>query len=340
MFQSLSKLALGSMLALGLIGSAFAADPEITIKCGHNSPPNEDQTIPWTAFKEFVERESNGRISVVIYGGASMGGCLETSEKVQMNILQMNFASSSNLTAIFPELEVFELPYLVENTLDNVKLFYNADASAFEGPVYEKLNKAFLAKGMRLTWISPASFRAIGTSKENMHHPSDLKGMKIRSTASRLDRAVLEAFGASPVTMSFGDVYSSLQLKTVDGVGLNAASMYTNRFHENMKTVLKNRYNTFFMIASINDKFYQGLPDWAKDIVDRGCTYAIQAANAQWEPLDESYEAEMVKAGVDVYEPTEAEWAEWKKVVADTAAKFEKEFDPAWVKMVKDRLGK
>ena len=332
-----SKLLMTGVLILGMFGMASAA-PEIIIKAAHNSPPNEDQTIPWDAFKEFVERESNGRISVVVYGGASMGGCLETSEKVQMNILQMNFGSSSNLTAIYPELEVFELPYLVENTLDNIKLFYNKDASKFEGPVYEKLNKAFLDKGMKLVWISPASFRSLGLNKAKVYTPADLKGCKVRATASRIDRGVLQAFGASPVTMSFSEVYTALQLKTVEGVGLNAASMYTNKFHENLKTILKNRYNTFFMIASINKDFYNKLPDWAKDIVNRGCTYAIQTANAKWDSTNQAHENSMLKAGVDIHVPTDAEWKEWKGLAQSVYDQYAKGLDPEWIKVVKTRL--
>lgn len=327
------------LLALFAVPS-FAATPEITIKCGHNSPPNEDQAIPWHAFKEFVERESQGRISVPVYGGAAMGGCLESAEKVQMNILQMHFGSSSNLTALFPELEVFELPYLVTNVLDNVKLFYNADGTKLEGPVFDRLDKAFRAKGMKITWISPATFRAIGMNVPNVRTPADLKGKKVRSTASRLERAVLSDFGANPVSMSFSEVYTALQLKTVDGIGLGAAAMYTNKFHEILKSVLMNKYNTFFMFASINQKFYDQLPPWAKDIVDRGIVHATLTANAQWDALNNEHIRQLAASGVDVYTPTEAEWIEWKKLTDKTSAEYAKRFDPAWVELVKVQLSK
>ena len=319
---------------------AIAANPEITIKCGHNSPPNEDQAIPWAAFKEFVERESQGRISVPVYGGAAMGGGLESAEKVQMNILQMHFGSSSNLTALFPELEVFELPYLVTNVLDNLKLFYNADGTKLEGPVFERLDKAFRAKGMKITWVSPATFRAIGMNTPGVRTLADLKGKKIRSTASRLERAVLSDFGANPVSMSFSEVYTALQLKTVDGIGLGAAAMYTNKFHEILKSVLMNKYNTFFMFASINPKFYETLPPWAKDIVDRGVIHATKTANAQWDALNNEHIKQLAAAGVEVYTPTAAEWAEWKKLTDKTSAEYAKRLDPAWVDLVKAQLAK
>ena len=336
-----SRIALFAICLLALLAvPCFAAAPEITIKCGHNSPPNEDQAIPWQAFKEFVERESQGRISVPVYGGAAMGGCLESAEKVQMNILQMHFGSSSNLTALFPELEVFELPYLVTNVLDNVKLFYNADGTRLEGPVFEQLDKAFRAKGMKITWISPATFRAIGMNVPNVRTPADLKGKKIRSTASRLERAVLSDFGANPVSMSFSEVYTALQLKTVDGIGLGAAAMYTNKFHEILKSVLMNKYNTFFMFASINQKFYDQLPPWAKDIVDRGIVHATQTANAQWDALNSEHIRQLAASGVAVYTPTEAEWVEWRKLTDKTSAEYAKRFDPAWVNLVKAQLAK
>lgn len=339
MKKSFFALLCVALITLSQAGLAQSS-PEIMIKVGHNSGPAENQSKPWDAFKEFVERESNGRIGVTVFGSASMGGCLETAEKVQMNILQMNFGSSSNLAALFPELEAFELPYLVENTLDNVKLFYNMTGDAFEGPVYEHLNQAFLKKGLKLAFISPASFRAIGITKKNAIKPSDYKGTKIRCTASRLDRAVLQSFGISPVTMSFSEVFTALQLGTVDGLALSPASFFTNKFHENLKSVVKNRYNTFFMIASINPKFYSNLPDWAKPVVDKGITHAITHANAIWEPTDVELEAGMVAAGVILHTPTDAEMLEWKALAEKGSASIAKTIDTDWVALIKSRLGK
>jgi TRAP-type C4-dicarboxylate transport system substrate-binding protein len=37
--------------------------------------------------------------------------------------------------------------------------------------------------------------------------PADLKGMKIRSTASPVDQAIWRAWGASPTPIDFAEVY-------------------------------------------------------------------------------------------------------------------------------------
>ncbi len=323
-----------------LTATVAKADPELLIKAGHAAPPSDNQSTPWVRFKEYVEKESNGRIGVEIYGSASMGDCLATAEKVQMGILQMHAGSTSNLTAIIPEWQVFELPYLVMNTLDNKKLFYNEDGTALEGPVYEKMNALMEQKGLKMVWVSPVTFRSMGITRENAHLPSQLEGMKIRVTASPIEREMVKAFGMSPTTMAFGEVYTGLQLGTIDGLGLGVNSMYANKYNEVLSSIIRNKFNAFFMVASINKSYYENLPDWAKPIVEQGFKEAVIYANAQWDLIEEGGAQKFITENIDVHQPTEAEWQEWFALAKPVYDEFSSKLDATWVKTVRDRLEK
>lgn len=315
--------------------TSFAA-PEIIIKAAHNSPAQENQAVPWARFKEYVEAESNGRIAVEIYGGASMGACLESGEKVQMGVLQMHAGSTSNLSAMVPEWGVFELPYILQETLDNEKLFY--ENGKLGGPVFEKLDKLMLAKGLKIIFITPVTFRALGVIKADAKYPADVEGMKVRVTASRIERDTTLAFNMSPTTMAFGEVYTSLQQGTIDGLGLGVDSMYLNKFNEVLKSIIKNEFNAFFMVASVNPAFYNGLPDWARTIVDDGIAEAMIAGNEQWDVLEARGEAKFIEEGVLVHTPNEEELKAWKALAQPVYDKYAADMDPEWLKLVTDRL--
>lgn len=334
MFKRLSTMA----VLMGLLFCGTASAAEITIKAAHNTGAGCEQSVPFAVFKDYVEKASNGRIEVVIYENSSMGGCLETLEKAQMNIIQLAFGSSSNLSSVVPELEVLELPYLCEKPEENMKLFYNKDGK-LDGPVYQRLEDEFEKLGVKIVLISPYSPRALGMNSK-CQTMKDIKGKKLRSTASRIERDVISAMGASPATISFAECYTALQLKTIDGIGLNYSTILISKFYENLKSLIFVPYNGFFMIASMNKAFYEGLPDWAKPIVDAGLDKALQEANKQWVTIMNDSVATMEKEGILCHTPTADEMKEWRAAAQPVYDEYSAIVDQDFLKLVKERLGK
>jgi len=307
----------------------------IVIKGAHTVAESNSQHTPWKKFKEVAEAKSNGRIKVEIYPNAMMGSDNEIMEKVQLGGLHMGHASSSNLTNIVPKFKAFELPYLVTDTLDNMKIFYKD--GKLGGPVFEVLDKEMQAKGLKMLWISPASFRGVGAIKP-VNLPDNLAGLKIRSTASPVEREVLQAFGANPVAMGFGEVYTALQQGTIDAEGLPPDLMYDSKHHEVIKHVVLNKYNVFFLPVSMNLDFYNKLPDDIKEIVQEAAIEAVNYANEQWVIMLNDRVEKMKAAGVEIHEPTEEEWKLWEEKAKPVVEKYTAEIGPEWVKLVQDTL--
>lgn len=331
----LASVALG--LTLGLCSTASAA-PEIILKGAHSTPPSLGQHVPWLKFQEVVEKESNGRIAVEVYHSSQMGSDVEATEKCQLGVIQLASSSTSNLALVVPKWQVFELPYILRNTNDNMKLFYDKDGN-LSGPVYEALAKDMRQKGLHILWVSPVSFRAVGANRAEMSVPDDLKGLKIRVTASPIDRDVLAAFGINPVAMSLSECYTALQQGTIDGVGIPPDSVYSMKYHEVLKSMCMNRYNGFMLIISMNAKYYDKLPDWAKDVVNKGAKAAALRGNEMWDDDLQNAIDKMKEAGVAFHYPTDEEWPLWYKAVEKISHEYESKMDSAWVKTVRQQLG-
>jgi len=320
---------------VALAGQVFAQAQPIIIKGGHTVAVTNSQHTPWFKFKEVVEKQSGGRVKVEIFPASMMGNDNEIMEKVQLGALQMGNASSSNISNIFPKFGAFELPYVVTDVHDNMKLFYRD--GKLGGPVFEVLNKEMLAKNLKIMWITPVSFRGIGSTKP-VKTPDDLKGLKIRSTASSIDRAALQAFGANPVAMGFGEVYTALQQGTIDAEGLPPDLMYDMKHQEVVKYVVMNNYNTYMIVAAMNAKFYNDLPKDVQTIVDQAGIEAVKYANEQWTVMLDERVKKMEAAGVKIYYPTEAEWKLWKDKVQPVVDKFTPVVGADFVKLVQDTL--
>ncbi len=326
------------LFAVGLLVlSANALEAKLTIKAAHTVATTNSQHTPFARFMEVVKSKSNGKIDVKMFPNAMMGSDNEIMEKVQMGALQMGHASTSNLTNIVLKWGAFELPYIVTQTLDNMKLFYKD--GKLGGPIFDELDREMQSKNLKMIWISPASFRGVGANKPGLKLPKDLEGLKIRCTASHVDRDVLKAFGCNPVAMGFGEVYTALQQGTIDGEGLPPDLMYDMKHHEVIKSVVMNKYNVFFLPVSMNLQFYQKLPDWAREIVDEAAVEAVNHANEMWVKMLKEKTAKMIEAGVEIHEPTQQEWEIWKAKVKPAIDKHSERIGSDWVQKVKDTLG-
>lgn len=328
------KLLLAAGFSL-VAGHAFSQAKPIIIQGGHTVAATNSQATPWAKFKEVVEKKSGGKVKVEVFPNSMMGNDNEIMEKVQLGALQMGNASTSNISNIFPKFGAFELPYVVTDVLDNMKLFYRD--GKLGGPVFDVLNKEMLAKNLRIMWISPASFRGIGSTKLVLV-PDDLKGLKVRSTASSIDRAALQAFGANPVAMGFGEVYTALQQGTIDAEGLPPDLMYDMKHQEVVKYVVMNDYNSYMIVCAMNAKFYNDLPKDVQSIVDAAAIEAVKYANEQWTPMLNDRVKKMEAAGVKIHYPTDAEWKLWKAPLKPVVDKFSPVIGSDFVKLVQDTL--
>ncbi|MBD5553726.1 MAG: C4-dicarboxylate ABC transporter, partial [Desulfovibrio sp.] len=92
----------GLLLAAALlIGQTplFAADKPITLRIGHPMAPGNNVTVGYEKFKELVEKKSDGKIKIQIFGNAQIGSDRVTTEQAQAGTLDMSSSSTPNLAS-------------------------------------------------------------------------------------------------------------------------------------------------------------------------------------------------------------------------------------------------
>lgn len=240
-----------------------AAKP-IEIKLSHSSPATGDRLeAACQEFAKFVAEKSGGRIKVTTYPASQLGGEREQLEGVQLGTIEMAALSSGPFPGVFPEIMVFDVPYLFssEEVADKV----------LDGPVGQEILELLRKKtGIRgLAW-GENGFRNFTNSVRPIVKPGDLKGLKIRTMENPAHMAIVKALGADPTPMAFGEVYTALAQRTVDGQE-NPVSLITSmRFYEVQKylTLDGHVYNPYILI--INDKFFSSLPQDLQNVITEG----------------------------------------------------------------------
>jgi TRAP-type C4-dicarboxylate transport system substrate-binding protein len=313
---------------LSATGAALAQST-IVIRGAHTTPEKEAQAYTWREFKTCIEKVSNGQVKMEIFPGGMMGSDLDLVDKVSIGALQMGHASTSNLASVFKDFEVFELPFLAENVDDNLKFFYRDHRLG--GPITDRFQKQFEARNLRLFWVSPLLARVVHNSKRPVKVPADMKGMKIRVTASKIERDDILGFGGNPVTMGYAEVYTALAQGTIDGIGLPLNSIPSANAWETLKYTTIVPFNGFFVPAFINKDFYDSLPEQTRQQMDE-CAYdAVEYSLGLWKKLDADAIPQMEEHGMQIYKPTAEEYQKWKDALKGVYDAHAANIDKDWL---------
>ena len=101
-----------------------------------------------------------------------------------------------------------------------------------EGPIGTDFMNSFGGSSLvPLSWYD-AGARNFYSTDRPIESLDDMKGLKIRVQESELMMDTIQALGATPVPMAFGDVYSGLQTGEIDGAENNWPSYESTRHYE------------------------------------------------------------------------------------------------------------
>lgn len=300
------------------VSSAFA-EP-IIIKLAHPNVPQHPMGQAFIKFKELVESRSNGKFRVDIYDSSKFGNFDSVVQGLQFNMLQMGSASTPNLAPFSDDFLIFDLPFLFPD--------YASTDKITDGPIGKKAAKALESSGIVGLGYIEIGFRNIWNNQRPVKVLEDAKNLKIRSTASKAHIATLKALGMNPTPIAWGEVYTALQQKTVDGIDIDLNLAWYNNFPEvnNHLTVVNSIYSPHLVM--ISKKFLESLsPEDRKLILD-----TFEECKLYERKLIREGEAkileELPKKGVQVYVLPPEERARW----AEATAVVYKEFE--------DRIGK
>src|SRR5690606_21478663 len=120
----------------------------------------------------------------------------------------------------------FEMPFLIRDA--------EAAERILDDPaIRDEFFTSFRQKtGLQPLSIGTYGFRHFSSSIKPIVVPEDVRGMKMRVPGSSLRLQTWRFYGASPVTISSGELYVALANKTADGQEQSLTSMSTRSLQE------------------------------------------------------------------------------------------------------------
>jgi TRAP-type C4-dicarboxylate transport system substrate-binding protein len=296
---------LALLLTIALCSPSFA-DP-IKFKIATIAPDGTPWALMLNTFKKRVRKQSKKALMPRVYLNGLKGDEQSIVRQVYKGSLQMGGVSTGALSTIVPDMDILELPYAFPD-------FATADKvlDAVRPTVEALLNE----KGMTLLMYSENGYRSFATKDKCIKSPADLKAMKMRSQESEVHVETYRALGASPVTISVGEVLSSLQTGVVNGFDNTPIITQALGWNQAIKFFTNTRHIYQPALIIMNKSWFDGLsPDQQKLIRENGMKLE-KKGRKMVRSIEPALMKNFVNQEVQVCELTDAERAVFKKATA------------------------
>ena len=252
-------------------GMTLCAQAE-TWKFASEEDKKDVQDIYARTFADVIKAESGGDIRVKIYYYGQLGTENDIVELAANGTIQFVSVGTGHLGSYVPEVQAISLPYVLgtneevtHKVLTGSKVIYSDLAEKFEKVNLKLLS--MLSEG-EMVWGANKAIRS----------PEDFANQKIRTFTSTIPVETYKAFGATPTPLSWGEVYGSLQLKTVDGMVKPVYFIYNAKWHEVQDFLMFPGQQPYVGTVSTNSKWFNNLAAEKQAMVNKAIKAADKAA--------------------------------------------------------------
>jgi TRAP-type transport system periplasmic protein len=241
---------------------ARGAAPEFRFKFGNIVGPDHPLNVYMQQVADKVAKETDGRVEIAIYAKNQLGSDTDMLSQLRSGALELFGQSGVILSNLVPISAISGIGFAFQDS-DQVW-------PAMDGPLGKHIRSAFDKVNLYMferCWDH--GFRHTLSATKPIRTPDDFKGFKIRVPASPLWTSVFKAFGASPVSIPWGETYSSLQTHIADGLENPLVGVYVDKMFEVGKYLSETGHMWDGIWILTNHKLWDKVPPNLREIVER-----------------------------------------------------------------------
>jgi len=267
-------LALAAGIAAAFTFAAGAAAQ--TLRFGH---ANTSAEIAGELFQEFadnVTKATGGAVTIKVFPAEQLGKEIDLIKQVKEGALDISAPSMAAASSLVPALEIASAPFLWRD--------WSEAEAVIRGPAFDPIFADLRDKHsiVPLTRVWYWGWRELTTLDREVRKPDDMKGMKIRVPESPVWVEMIRAYGASPTPVPFGEVYTALQQRTVDGQENPVPTIFARKFYEVQGYVSMTRHMLQNNMIVINrDSLARLKPEHQKLLLDEAARVSAKNTTLQ-----------------------------------------------------------
>jgi len=267
-----TAMLVGTIMLFGFGFSAgIQAQEKFTIKIGWVTPdsPRDPYATGAHTFKNAVERQSKGRITVELFPNRQLGDEKPMIEGLRFGTIDAAVITNAVVAQIEPAFQVNDLPFLFSNEAQAHRVL--------DGKVGQTLARKLESKGIMALGFMEGGFRQMINNVRPVNRPDDVKGVKYRVMQNPVYIGMFSSLGGSAVPMAWGETFTAVQQGTIDGLEIPIAVIDSSKYNEVTK-YLSLTNHTYSMIALLmSKKSFDKLPADLKLVVREAGKTALGA---------------------------------------------------------------
>ena len=238
-----------------------------TLRFNHVLGPNHPHHAGFQAWAERVAQRTGGDLRILVFHSSQLGIEEDIIEQLRQGIPLGQNTDGARLGNYVKELGVFSGPYFVEDYASVERL---ASLPVVQGWV-ERLARQYGIRVLCFNWVQ--GYRHFMTNKP-VRRPEDLRGLRIRTPPAPVWQESVRALGATPVALPFGEIYSALQQRAIDGAELVYANIPDMSLWEVLRYVNETKHFLLINFQVVGEAWYQRLPANYRQILREECVRA------------------------------------------------------------------
>ncbi|WP_027187885.1 TRAP transporter substrate-binding protein [Desulfovibrio cuneatus] len=266
--KRVASLCLGLLLAFPSFAQAIEYKPMV-IRAATANPEGSLHVVGLNKFKEIIEKDSNGKITVQTFYGGSMGDEQANVKQLRNSEIHVAVLADGNLTPFASSAGIFILPYLFPKLEDAQTLFQN---KPFVDKVGDEIAKQ--SRTRPLAWFI-GGYRNITNSKKPIETMADLKGLKIRVPAVAMQLDAFRSWGVEPHPLAWSETFNGLQQGVVDGQENPHSVNRDQKFWEVQKYITPVNYMLWVGPLLASDAWLRKLDPETKALVEKAAHEAM-----------------------------------------------------------------
>ena len=301
---------------------ARAAEPEFRLKFGNIVSGDHPLNTSMAKVRDRVARETDGKVMIDLFPKNQLGSDADMLSQLRSGAMELFAQTGVLMSTLVPLASISGIGFAFSS--------YDKVWSALDGALGKQVRGAFDKAGLVCMEKSyNHGYRQTTSSTRPIRVPDDFNGFKIRVPPSPLWTSMFKAFGASPVSIPWGETYTAMQTKIADGLEQPLVGLLVDKMYEVQKYCSKTNHmwDGFWVLA--NRRYWDRLPPNLREILERNINQEAIAQRKEVEDMNASLQAELTSKGLEFFDVKNEDfrqrlvsagfYQEWQKRYGDEA---------------------
>lgn len=245
------------LIIFGVTGTIKAEEYEITAATG--GAVGSPEYLAVNFFVKQLEERTNGRIKGNPYG-AELGTATEQLENVMSGNQTVYFGELTWLANLNKDLNITAMAFIFQNNEHLVKFLESEKGTK----IWNDIRKE---KGINVLDFHGQRLPRVVMSKRPLYTLDDFQSFKMRVPEIPIYMRVWDAIGTNTNRVAWGEIYMALSQGLIDGHEGPIDGILEVLTFEQAPYMLRTDHVYSLYTLSINDKFYQKLPEDLKQTI-------------------------------------------------------------------------